>query len=59
VRELVGVQDRPHRDDEPVGDLERSNPDRALRAGEDQAGVSVDERGAVGEATLVCQAAPA
>ena len=53
VPELVRVEDRPDRDDDAVGDLERRHPEcAAVRLVEHEAGLPVDERRPVHDPAL-------
>jgi len=54
VRELVGVEHRPHGDDDAVRDLERGHPERSpIALVEDEPRLAVDARPAMDDAALV------
>jgi hypothetical protein len=54
------TEDRPHRDDDSLRDLERGDPERAsVHVVEDQARLAVDARGAVCDSALACLTTPA
>jgi hypothetical protein len=60
VRNLVGVEDRPHRNDHTLGDLGSRDPERvSVDVVKDQTRLAVDAGSAMSDAPLVSLPAPA